>query len=83
MSGALDRMGRRRALEMYADWTGRIIAGEVPSAPPRPEGVERNVVVNGSIEFIEVWNEEAWARYSAESEQSFSDAFDESLEGIV
>ena len=45
MSGALDRMGRRRALEMYADWTGRIIAGEVPSAPPRPEGVERNVVV--------------------------------------
>ena len=45
--------------------------------------LERNVVVNGSIEFIEVWNEEAWARYSAESEQSFSDAFDESLEGIV
>jgi len=45
MSGALDRMGRRRALEMYADWTGRIMAGEVPSAPPRPKGVERNVVI--------------------------------------
>ncbi|RUA00304.1 MAG: carboxypeptidase regulatory-like domain-containing protein, partial [Candidatus Neomarinimicrobiota bacterium] len=38
MSGALDRMGRRRALEMYADWTGRIMAGEVPPAPPRPQG---------------------------------------------
>ena len=45
MSGALDRMGRRRALEMYADWTGRIMAGEVPPVPPRPQGVERNVVV--------------------------------------
>ena len=45
MSGALDRMGRRRALEMYADWTGRIMAGEVPPAPPRPQGVERNVVI--------------------------------------
>ena len=45
MSGALDRMGRRRALEMYADWTGRIMAGEVPPAPPRPRGVERNVVI--------------------------------------
>ncbi len=45
MSGALDRMGRRRALEMYADWTGRIMAGEVPPAPPRPQGIERNVVI--------------------------------------
>ncbi|HIE91508.1 MAG TPA: carboxypeptidase regulatory-like domain-containing protein [Acidobacteria bacterium] len=45
MSGALDRMGRRRALEMYADWTGRIMAGELPPTPPRPRGVERNVVI--------------------------------------
>ena len=45
MSGALDRMGRQRALQMYADWTGRIMAGELPSEPPRPQGVERNVVV--------------------------------------
>ncbi len=45
MSGALDRMGRQRALEMYADWTGRIMAGELPEAPPRPQGVERNVVI--------------------------------------
>lgn len=45
--------------------------------------LERNVVVNGSIEFIEIWNDDAWARYSSESEQSFSDAVDESLEGIL
>ena len=28
-----------------ADWTDRIEAGELPPAPPRPEGVERNIVV--------------------------------------
>ena len=34
-----------RGMAMYADWTDRIAAGEVPEAPPRPQGVERNVVV--------------------------------------
>src|SRR5512145_2390188 len=45
MSNGLDNMGRRRALAMYGDWTDRIAKGEVPSAPPRPQGLERNVVV--------------------------------------
>lgn len=35
----------RRALTLFADWTDRIAAGEVPQAPPRPQGVERNVVI--------------------------------------
>ena len=30
---------------VIADWLDRIAAGEVPPAPPRPQGVERNVVV--------------------------------------
>ena len=30
---------------MFADWSDRIAAGEVPEAPPRPAGVERNVVL--------------------------------------
>ncbi len=30
---------------MYADWTDRIAAGEVPPAPPRPQGIERNLVL--------------------------------------
>jgi hypothetical protein len=34
------------ALESFADWTDRIAAGELPKAkPPRPQGVERNIVV--------------------------------------
>jgi hypothetical protein len=45
MSGALAQLGRQRALAMFADWTDRIAAGEVPPAPPRPQGVERNVVI--------------------------------------
>jgi len=45
MTAAMSRFGRERALAMYADWTDRIAAGEVPPAPPRPQGLERNVVI--------------------------------------
>ena len=45
MSSGLNRMGRGRALSLFADWTDRIAAGEVPPAPPRPQGQERNVVL--------------------------------------
>ena len=46
MSGGLTRMGREAALGMYADWTDRVAAGEYPQqAPPRPQGVERNIVI--------------------------------------
>jgi hypothetical protein len=31
---------------MFADWTDRIAAGELPPTPPRPEGMERNVVIS-------------------------------------
>ena len=45
MSNGLDRMGRSAALDMFADWTDRIMTGELPEAPARPQGIERNVVV--------------------------------------
>ena len=45
MSAALSRFGRERILGLLADWSDRIAAGEVPPAPPRPAGVERNVVI--------------------------------------
>jgi hypothetical protein len=45
MSAAVGRLGRKRTLAMFADWTDRITAGAVPPAPPRPRGVERNVVI--------------------------------------
>ena len=46
MLGRLQRLGgTARGLRMFADWTDRIAAGEVPEAPPRPQGVERNLVL--------------------------------------
>ena len=46
MSNMLASFGRQRVLEMYANWTDRIAAGEVPKqTPPRPSGAERNVVI--------------------------------------
>jgi hypothetical protein len=45
MSGGLNQMGRERALAMFADWSDRVSGGEVPPAPPRPQGIERNVVI--------------------------------------
>ncbi|MEE2792057.1 MAG: carboxypeptidase regulatory-like domain-containing protein [Acidobacteriota bacterium] len=45
MSNVMNRFGREPALEMFADWTERIADGEIPEAPPRPDGLEQNVVV--------------------------------------
>jgi hypothetical protein len=45
MSAAFDFLGRDRMVAMFADWSDRIAAGEVPPAPPRPQGAERNVVI--------------------------------------
>jgi hypothetical protein len=41
----VNRFGHDRGLAMFADWSSRIAAGELPPAPPRPQGVERNVVI--------------------------------------
>jgi hypothetical protein len=45
MNGFFNPLGRDRALRAFANWSDRIAAGEVPSPPPRPQGVERNVVI--------------------------------------
>ncbi|MBQ00544.1 MAG: hypothetical protein CL477_07650 [Acidobacteria bacterium] len=45
MSSFITQWGRPRGLEMVADWSDRIAAGAVPPAPPRPQGIERNVVL--------------------------------------
>ena len=45
MIRGLDRIGPA-SLDMFADWTDRIAAGELPAeTPPRPQGEERNVVI--------------------------------------
>jgi hypothetical protein len=47
MANNIGRLDVPRALKMFADWTDRIAAGELPaSKPTRPQGVERNIVVS-------------------------------------
>jgi hypothetical protein len=46
MTNALGRLDPARALALFADWTDRIEAGELPaSKPARPQGIERNIVL--------------------------------------
>jgi hypothetical protein len=46
MIGGLTQLGQQRAADLFGDWTNRIAHGELPSeTPPRPQGVERNVVI--------------------------------------
>ena len=45
MIGPMYQLGRKRAVDVFADWTDRIIAGEVPEPPPRPDGIQQNLVL--------------------------------------
>jgi hypothetical protein len=45
MYATLSSMGTAGSLKQFADWSDRIAKGEVPPAPNRPKGVERNIVV--------------------------------------
>lgn len=45
MIGGIQNLGRDGVLKMFADWTDRIADGETPEIPPRPQGLERNVVI--------------------------------------
>lgn len=42
---AAGRLPKPILTKMYTDWLNRVAAGEVPPQPPRPQGVERNVVI--------------------------------------
>jgi hypothetical protein len=46
MVGGLTQLGPERATAEFGSWTSRIEQGEFPAeAPPRPQGIERNVVI--------------------------------------
>src|SRR5262245_384676 len=56
MARDISRLDSQRALQLFAEWTDRIAAGELPFAQPqRPQGVERNVVLT-------LWD---WSRTTA------------------
>ena len=45
MNLTADHLRRDDLLNMLEDWSTRILAGETPPAPPRPSGIERNLVI--------------------------------------
>jgi hypothetical protein len=45
MYSVLNNQGQAASLKAFADWTRAVEKGEVPPAPPRPAGVERNLVL--------------------------------------
>ena len=46
MATSIGRIDTQHAIKLFADWTERVAAGELPAArPPRPQGRERNVVI--------------------------------------
>jgi hypothetical protein len=46
MVNVINRLDSKLAFQLFGDWTDRIAKGELPFAqPPRPQGVERNVVL--------------------------------------
>ncbi len=44
--------------------------------------LDRECVVIGAMNRVEIWNQENWNRYSAEQEQAFADLSEEVLPGI-
>jgi hypothetical protein len=44
MYSVLNNQGKTESLKVFSDWTERIEKGEVPPTPPRPTGIERNIV---------------------------------------
>jgi hypothetical protein len=47
MTRNIGRLDTQRAFKLFADWTDRVGAGELPfEKPQRPQGIERNVVVS-------------------------------------
>ncbi|MGD8415662.1 MAG: carboxypeptidase regulatory-like domain-containing protein [Pseudomonadales bacterium] len=45
MDATATGLGRDQLLDVLADWSARIMSGETPAPPPRPVGIERNLVI--------------------------------------
>ncbi|MCL2582533.1 MAG: division/cell wall cluster transcriptional repressor MraZ [Streptosporangiales bacterium] len=68
------------ASDEVPDKQGRIT---VPSALRGYAGLQRDCVVIGANTRLEIWDAQAWETYLAEQEDSFSEAEEEVLPGIL
>jgi MraZ protein len=73
------RMLFAAASQEVPDKQGRI---SIPPMLREYASLQKDVVVIGSMNRIEIWDPEAWASYSEEQEQVFADLSDEVFPGI-
>lgn len=66
--------------EQYPDAQGRIT---LSADHRRYAGLSKECVVVGSVDFIEIWDAQAWRNYLEENEEHYSQATDETLGGIL
>ncbi|ADG97551.1 MraZ protein [Segniliparus rotundus DSM 44985] len=66
--------------EQRPDAQGRVV---LSTDHRRYAGLRRDCVVNGAIDFLEIWDAEAWQRYAEENEEGYVQAQDASLDGIL
>lgn len=66
--------------EQRPDNQGRIT---LTAAHRKYAGLTKECVVIGSMDFLEIWDAEAWTRYQAETESAFADASDDILGGLL
>ncbi|TSE01212.1 division/cell wall cluster transcriptional repressor MraZ [Skermania sp. ID1734] len=66
--------------EQHPDAQGRITLSPAHRAYAN---LTKECVVIGSVDFLEIWDKAAWESYLAENEETYSQAIDESLGGIV
>lgn len=73
------RMLFAAASQEVPDKQGRI---SIPPVLRQYASLQKDVVVIGSMNRIEIWDPASWAQYSEEQEQVFSDLSDEVFPGI-
>lgn len=66
--------------EQHADAQGRIT---LSADHRRYAGLAKDCVVIGSVDFLEIWDAQAWQTYVEENEENYSQATGVSLGGIV
>lgn len=78
---AFSRLMLAGAMEVEFDSQGRII---LPGYLRKFAGLKKNVIITGLYNYLEIWDEEKWNKYKAETEKNSNEIAEalESLNGI-
>ena len=74
---------RKAAAVSRTNPEARAFIRKLSAAHRQYAGLTKECVVIGSVDFLEIWDAEAWATYQAETEAAFSAAEDDVLGGLL